>query len=82
MSRSVASNSDVMIFMMVLRETSIPVLPRITVTALTMILILAMMGSLIVWIGQTRIAPYHQRAPVMILTSISFRLVMTVLTPE
>ena len=78
MSRSVASNSDVII---IVRETSIPVLPRITVTALN--LVLAMMGSSIVWTGQTRRAPHHQGAPAMILTSISFHLVMTVMvTPE
>ena len=75
------TNSDVM--MMIGRETSVPALPRITVTVHT--LLLAMMGSSIVWTGQTRRAPHHQGAPVMILTSISFRLVipMTVMvTPE
>ena len=60
MSRSAAHNSDVRI----IRETSIPVLPRITVTAVTMIL--AMMGSSIVWTGQTRRAPQDQEAPAMI----------------
>ena len=75
MSRSVASNSDVFI---IERETSDPVLPRITVTAI-LYMILAMMGSSIVWTGQTSIAPHHQGALVMISTSLSFHLVMTVM---
>ena len=72
MYKNVDLKSDVIL---IIKEISIPLLPLITITVMTQ-LAKKPMGSSTSSTVQTKAVPYHQREPVMTLTSPSSALVM------